>query len=137
MADVVSEEAHAYASPAPDGGWTLFDIRASADGTPRFDAGRIVPEGQEESFAIAVAVPAGADVFVRTDDTAVDLTLLASTPVGPLAIPFVRDEPSPRGAWRLSRARVPAGLAIGTRVAFRPTHGELHDFHAWLVGGNP
>jgi len=39
VADVVSEEAHAYLSPAPAGGWTLFDVRTTATGARRFDAG--------------------------------------------------------------------------------------------------
>jgi hypothetical protein len=137
VADVMSEEAHAYESPAPDGGWTLFDIRTKADGAPRFDAGRIVPDGREESFAIAVAVPAGTEVLVRTDDTPGDITLRASTPAGPLSVTFTREGAPVHGAWRLNRVRLPAQLGAGTRIAFRATHGELHDFHAWLVGGNP
>ena len=49
-ADVVSEERHGYVSPAPHGGWTLFDVRIAGSGARRFDAGRIVPGGVEESF---------------------------------------------------------------------------------------
>jgi hypothetical protein len=137
VADVLSEEAHAYTSPAPEGGWTLFDIRTLGS-TRRFDAGRIVPQGREESFALAVTAPLGALVVVRSDDAPAEVTLhVAPSGSVTFAIPFVVDDAAPTGAWRLRRARVPAQLDAGTRVSFRVTKGELHDFHAWLVGGNP
>jgi hypothetical protein len=138
VADVLSEAAHAYALPAPDGGWTLFDVRTLGDGARRFDAGRIVPAGEVESFTLAVGAPASTTILIRTDDVTADAVLEARSADGrPLAIPFVHDDAKTAGAWRLEHARLPKPVAAGTRVSFRVTRGELHDFHAWLVQGNP
>jgi hypothetical protein len=138
VADVLSEEAHAYASPAPDGGWTLFDIRTLGDGARRFDAGRIVPAGRTESFTLAAAARASTTVLIRTDDGTAETVLEATSSDGrPFAIPFVHDDAKTHGAWRLEHARLIEPVDAGTRISFRVTRGELHDFHAWLVQGNP
>ena len=138
IADVVSEAAHAYTSPAPRGGWTLFDVRTTALGTRRFDAGRVIPDGQEESFALRAPVPRGSRVVLRTDETAATITVYASAARGgPFAVKLVRSTALDREHWALAQAVLPAPLAVGDRLMLRATDGALHDFHAWLVQGKP
>ncbi|WP_245678479.1 hypothetical protein [Chondromyces crocatus] len=83
VGDLISEKEHQYVIPAPRGGWVVgavldemvagggVAVGGSADGgrpRKRFDAGRIVPEGREESFVIRAGVPRGsARLVLRTD----------------------------------------------------------------------
>ena len=148
-ADVVSEERHGYVSPAPHGGWTLFDVRIAGSGARRFDAGRIVPGGVEESFELVAPAPAGSTLVVRTDESPaeVEVTATAREPgvreafvvplqrgnpaEGPLvprprALPFGarsrQSHPSPRQAG--SAARLPrlgrGGKAVMRLPTFQP-----------------
>jgi hypothetical protein len=138
VADVVSEETHGYVSPAPRGGWTLFDVRADGSGAARFDGGRIVPAGEEESFLLATDAPAGAQLVIRTDDSRFEATVRATPRIGaPLEVPLVRAPTRATSSWSLARARFPVPLEPAVRVHLVVTGGSLHDFHAWLVGGKP
>jgi hypothetical protein len=135
LADIVSEEAHGYVSAAPHGGWTVFDIRTSGRGVRRFDAGRVVPEGHEESFAIAAALPAGATLWVRTDDSAFEATVHASTRRGGDApVALARTSTTSKDRWSLARALLPVALQAGDRLRVVVSRGALRDFHAWVVG---
>jgi hypothetical protein len=146
LADVVSEEAHAYASPAPRGGWTELGIHANGRGDRRFDAGRITPQGEEESFALAVGAAAGATLVLRTDDATVDVAMqVIGASHSRFEAPFARAAgrapdaaPGSKTApWYCLEARLPAAVSAGDRVHLVVRRGELHDFHAWLLGGNP
>jgi hypothetical protein len=102
-------------------------------GARRFDAGRIVPEGREESFA-AGAIPRGpAALALRTDGG------------GPLALEVAverggRDgerhevEAPARGPARWSEIRVVLDdVAAGDRIRIRAARGTLRSFHTWLL----
>src|SRR6185437_7388175 len=66
VGDLVSEREHAYEGSMPRGGWVVGRVLPLASG-PRFDAGRIVPEGRRESFAIRPGAAGRAALVVRTD----------------------------------------------------------------------
>ena len=138
VADIVSEEAHAYRSPAPLGGFTLFDVRDVAGATRRFDAGRVTPQGYEESFEVVAAAPPGSVLVLRVDETPVAARVVVESGGGRAApVPLdVQDAPS-RAAWSVARAVLPGPLARGDRLHVEVTRGALHDFHAWLIGGKP
>lgn len=117
VADVVSEAAHAYRSPAPDGGWPQVEVLGG-----RFDAGRALVAGHAESF---VARGAGSALVVRTTGDRVDVEVTA----GERAAPLVVVSSTPDG-W--SEARAAIEIRAGERVTLAP-RAPFRDFHAWVV----
>jgi hypothetical protein len=131
VADVLSEEAHAYASPAPSGGWTVLDVRAGV-----FDAGRILPEGRAERFTtLRAAEPA--TLWVRVADAGAALTIDVSRGGVVRARADATPSASKPGAWPLVRAALPGGVQAGDTLTLRASRGEVRDFHVWLSGGGP
>ncbi|WP_437551805.1 hypothetical protein WME97_10860 [Sorangium sp. So ce367] len=139
IADLVDERAHGYAFPSPRGGWVVGAVlRDGSDGggAPRFDAGRIIPEGREQSFAIRAAAAAAASargpavLALRTDGG------------GPIAIGVAieraadeaRVEVPERPLDRWSEIRVPLrDVAPGDLVRIRALRGTFRSFHVWLL----
>lgn len=121
IADVLSEEAHAYLSPAPNGGWTTLDV---LDG--RFDGGRIIPAGGAESFVLRAAPSGRARVVLRTDDR--PGKALVRTSRGDTELVF--DAPTPK-AWTRGVASLDS-LAVGERVEIVAVGVELRDYHVWI-----
>ena len=136
VADVVSEAAHGYLSPAPRGGWTLFSVRTTGTDVRRFDAGRVIPEGQEESFVVQSSAAAGATLVLRVDETTQEVRLIYEGGAAEGTELRFPDGASP-ARWALARAVLPAALSRGARLHLQVRRGTLHDFHAWLVGGKP
>jgi len=118
VADVESELAHDYASPAPRGGWAVAAVVARV-----FDGGRIVPAGERESFTTNANADR-ASLVLRSDE-AID----ARVEVGGASVDLV----APRAADRWTEARSSA-LAIhaGDRVAIT-ARAPLRDFHVWII----
>jgi hypothetical protein len=58
VGDLIEERAHRYELPAPRGGWVIGAV-LEAQGRPRFDAGRIIPEGRREAFEVRAAAARG------------------------------------------------------------------------------
>lgn len=123
VGDVVSEAAHAYASPAPRGGWTTLDVLTDEHGARRFDAGRIVPEGASESFV--VHAEGTVRLRLRTDHAA--RAARARTSRGSVDLAFSTNE---GGAWRQATATI--SVARGERIFVDAVKGDLHDFHVWI-----
>ncbi len=138
VADVVSEGEHRYESPAPRGGWTLFDVRETGTGTARFDAGRIIPEGQEESFAVTAPARPYAVLVLRVDESPAEARVVVDSELAPpVTVPLELPALATKRRWGLARAVLPAGLRAGDRLHVQTIRGALHDFHAWVVGGKP
>jgi len=135
VADVVSEEAHGYLSPAPRGGWTVFEVRVDGYGVRRFDAGRIIPRGTEESFTVRGSVPAGGSIAVRMTGDA-EVLVHAGTRDGRTfdAGPLRRDRGSVEETrWTLGHTALGHPLEPGDRIRLEATRGELRDYHVWLT----
>jgi hypothetical protein len=135
VADLVDERDHAYEMPVPDGGWVVSNVLALADGTRRFDAGRIIPEGRAEAFTIRGRAPGAgpAVLVVRTDgdgDGQVRVTVERGN-----AVRQSRDARiPPRAADRWYELDVLVGeVAWGDRVRIHAVRGAFRDYHAWLV----
>jgi hypothetical protein len=67
VADLVSERAHDFTFPAPHGGWIVDAILTTPDGSRRWDAGRIVPEGKSIAWSLAPLPRSQAMLRMRTD----------------------------------------------------------------------
>jgi hypothetical protein len=131
VADVESERAHRYVSPAPRGGWPRIEVRAT-EGSARavFDGGRTTPEGEDESFVLAVGA-ADATLVLRTVDEPAGVDVRIER--GGERVGAARLEPV-RGGARFGRCEGRLGaVRAGDRVVLTPRGGALVDFHAWLV----
>ena len=121
VADIVSEVAHAYSSPAPQGGWTMMSFRNTARGVRMFDAGRIVPPGESER--LTVAARDGGMLVLRSDEL-VDAEVVAGGGAVPLRARAVR------GRFNYARATLPAG---SRSIELRAVGAPLRDFHLWVL----
>lgn len=128
VADVISEAAHAYRSPVPNGGWTTLDVLGEPGGRRRFDAGRIIPAGGTESFVVKKTTNARQVRFVmRLDDRL----------IGSIRIHLANDDPelvvapASAGAWREASATIDTP-AVGAEITIEAVGGELRDYHVWL-----
>ena len=128
VADVISEQEHAYTSPVPRGGWTTLDVLTDATGTRRFDGGRIIPDGLGESFVVRRSLE-GARVhfIVRIDGQAIGLRLRSARGSTDLALAEARD-----GTWRDASAVIDAP-AVGERMTLEALGGAYRDYHVWIT----
>ncbi|WP_437870489.1 hypothetical protein [Sorangium sp. So ce363] len=142
IADLVDERAHGYAFPSPRGGWVVGAVlRDGSDGggAPRFDAGRIIPEGREQSFVIGAAAAAAAAAASARGPA---VLALRTDGGGPIAIGVAieraadeaRVEVPERPLDRWSEIRVPLrDVAPGDLVRIRALRGTFRSFHVWLL----
>ncbi len=138
VGDVVSERAHAYASPAPDGGWAIADVRRTARRARLFDAGRIIPDGRCERFTLVRDVAAPATLTVRTDASARgEVTLLRRDPRGattdPSELVTSAGDDASGDAWLEARATLRGGAARGDVVSLCARGVPLRDFHVRIT----
>lgn len=127
VADVVSEREHGYVPPLPHGGYVTIDVKRLRDRGARFDAGRVIPEGAQETFVVRKAPDDGHGfVVVRVDDGADGLRLRTRTGDVPLIL-----APLEVGSWRVARAEV-RDLAKGDVLTL---HGgrTYVDHHVWIT----
>ncbi len=128
VADVTSEAEHAYASPAPLGGWTVLMVLPTRAGAPMFDGGRIIPEGQAERFVLRAAAPQAR--LVLRSDAPVDARVTT-----PRATADLHAGAAP-GAWLYASAWL-GEIRAGDAVTITARRGALRDFHVWLLGAAP
>lgn len=123
VGDVVSERAHRYRSPAPEGGWMDVAI-LEEDGRRLFDAGRIIPSATFETIAAHARTAA---VVVRTDR--VEAPVIASCDGSETTL---RPVPAPNSTWIYLEGAMacPENAPITLRVG----GGAYRDFHVWLLG---
>ena len=125
VADILSERPHAYLSPAPDGGWAALDVLDDEHGHKRFDGGRIIPLGQQESFVVASGVASRpVEIVVRVDAAARALRLRAPSGVVDLEL----DE-AVHGTWRHAHGNVT--VQSGDVLVLEATAPYV-DYHVWL-----
>jgi hypothetical protein len=135
VADLVDEKDHGYEAPVPRGGWVVGSVLALADGTPRYDAGRVVPEGRSESFAIrrGSASSESTALVLRTDGGD-EGALRVTVERGGAVMAGVEAALPPRAAGLWHEIRVPLGpVPGGSRVRVYALRSPFRDFHAWLV----
>ncbi|WP_437625387.1 hypothetical protein [Sorangium sp. So ce1151] len=132
IADLIDERAHGYGFPSPRGGWVVGAVlRDGADGAPRFDAGRLIPEGREQSFSIGAVAGGPAVLALRTDGGG---PIALGVAVGRGEGGEARVEVPERPADRWSEIRVPLrDVAPGDLVRIRSIQGTFRSFHVWLL----
>ena len=128
VADVMSEQEHAYTPPIPNGGWTTFDILVDRDGLRRFDGGRIIPAGRAESFVVQHSAEGTRDVrlVVRIDAQATGIRVRTSRGIRDLTLAKTDGE-----TWRLASAVIEAPL-VGERLTLEAVGGPYRDYHVWI-----
>jgi hypothetical protein len=136
LADVVSEREHAYVSPEPAGGSITLDVRRDARGDRRFDAGRVILEGQSQRFTLRRDAPMPVAVWIRTDEIDADVEARA-TRQGEVVDASVleRSNPATHAAWATSRAVFTRALRRGDEVTLRVLGGTFRAYHVWVVSG--
>lgn len=134
VADLVSERAQNYKYPAPRAGWVIGAVLEDGGGARRFDGGRIIPEGREESFEVSADVPRGpAALVIRTDGGAPLAIEVAVDRRGgggerhPVEVPA-----RPDGRWSEIEVALEA-VEKGDRIRIHATRGALRSFHCWLM----
>lgn len=126
VADILSERAHGYLSPAPIGGFTVGEVRLDEEGARRFDGGRVIPQGRRESFRVQRASHGPVVVTLRTDRPPRVARVIHQNASVDLEFSLSR-----AGAWALGRAQLPA-LAAGDVLVLEAVLGELRDFHVYV-----
>jgi len=134
VADLVDERAHRYEIPAPRGGWVIGAVLTDAQGKPRFDAGRIVPEGRRDAFVIAATVPRGrATLIFRTNGGGPGLVRVEVERAGHVVAS--REVAIPERAadrWSEILADVET-IGGGDRVSVSAVRSAFSSFHVWLT----
>lgn len=135
-ADIVDERAHAYEAPFPRGGWVIGAVLKDSTGRRRFDAGRIIPEGRSESFAVRSQLPrAPASLVLRTDpggEVRLRITVLRSgveANTTSVVVP-ARTE----GGEQWTEIAIPLeDIGGGDRLRITADRGGFRGFHSWLT----
>ncbi len=126
-ADVLDEDAHAYLSPAPFGGWTTHDVLADETAAMRFDGGRIIPEGKRESFVVRRGF--GGPVVLRVRIDAAASAIAVTTKHGRAELSL---DPSRPGTWRYGSVHL-AQVEAGDSITFEAVGGAYRNYHVWIT----
>ena len=134
MADLVSERAHRYAFPHPRGGWVIGTTLTDAHGRRRYDAGRIIPEGQTESFRLSLAVPSGpAQLVLRSDADAPTRLRIAVFRAGQMVFQEEHSLAARVGdAWNEPVIALP-NVTGGDEIVLTSVANAWRHHHAWLI----
>jgi hypothetical protein len=133
VADLVDERAHRYEIPAPRGGWVIGAVLPEGD-RPRFDAGRIIPEGRREAFRVRAGVSrGGAHLMLRTDGGGPARIRVVVERAGRTVVAHDIDLPA-RSFERWFEITAPLEDISGDdRVSIFAVRGAFRSFHSWLV----
>jgi hypothetical protein len=132
IGDLMSERAHGYAFPRPRAGWVIGAALKDAAGRMRYDAGRIIPEGQVESSTISKKVTRGpAKLVLRTDGSAtirVEVMRDGQVLFQELRAIAIRDD----GSWTETSLELP-DVGGGDPLRITAVTSAFRHHHAWLV----
>lgn len=126
VADVVSEGEHGYRAPFPEAR-ASFDVLTDDRGDARFDAGRLIPEDEHESFYVLNAGGGRARVVVRVDAGAGAIRLSTRKEKVELEL-----GPIVAGRWREATGALDT-LYVGERIELTATRGAYRNYHVWIV----
>ena len=134
VADLVEEREHAYEVPAPRGGGMVGAVLALGDGTRRFDAGRVVPQGREERFRVKAGVEGGPATLVLRTDGGPPQRVKVAVERGGESLSEAEVVVGERPADRWTEVVVALGdVRAGDTVRVASVVGAFRDFHVWLM----
>ncbi len=129
VADLVDEKQHDYRFPTPSMGFVDFRVLADpADPNhDLFDAGRVIPTGQKETFRLRGPRGRGR-LIVRTvvGKKAVLEVSVGGSPLGKITL-------KPTKSWIEPSLALPPGLPTALDLTLTPIEGEWLDTHVWIV----
>lgn len=134
VADLVDERAHRYMFPRPRGGWVIGAALRDANGKMRYDAGRIIPQGQSEQFVFQERVPRGPGTLVLRTDGGGPIAITVSLFHGDQAAQEAHTVEIParaEDAWYEAPVEL-ASVGGGDRVEIAATRSAWRSFHVWL-----
>jgi hypothetical protein len=140
VADLVDERAHRYEVSAPRGGWVIGAVlgmgigNGEGKGKPRFDAGRIVPEGRYDAFVVDSRVPRRDAVIVfRTNGGGPGRLRIDIERAGKIVESREVGYPE-RPADRWSEVRVGVNdVGGGDRLVVNAVSSAFPSFHVWVL----
>ena len=134
IADLVSERAHEYVFPRPQGGYVIGAAWTEADSRTRYDAGRIIPEGRTEAFTLSPSVSRGPATFVLRTDMDAPATIRLEVLRASHVVFREEREVRPRdfASWREVDFDVD-DVQGGDRVRVTAVVNAWRHHHAWLI----
>lgn len=134
IGDLVSERAHEYSFSRPRGGWIIGTTLKDPEGNLRYDAGRIIPEGQSERFILQLTGQSRPVVFVfRTDADVMGKISIEGIRAGNVV--FRREvtvEAREGDAWNEPAVSLPDVMGGDTLRITAVTNAFRHH-HLWIV----
>ena len=131
IADLGSERDHDYGFDHPGSGWVVAATLTDEEGSARWDAGRIISAGQQQSFRVASGVERGPATLVARSDTRVDAVRVVVQGAGQHFEGWLEPSDQSQG-WREPHLTL-AEVAGGDRVSLRTEEGSFRAFQLWLV----
>lgn len=134
VADLVDERAHRYEVSAPRGGWVIGEVLADEPGKPRFDAGRIVPEGRHDAFVVDARVERRDAVIVFRTSSGGPGVIRVDVERGGRIVESreVRYPERPAESWSEVRVGV-CDVGGGDRVVTHAVSSAFPSFHTWVL----
>lgn len=134
IGDLISERAHGYSFPRPRGGWVIGTTLKDADGNLRYDAGRIIPEGQSERFILQLSGQSRPAMLVlRTDADSISKISIEGIRAG--NVMFHREvtvEARKDNAWNEPTVPLPEVMG-GDVVRITALMNAFRHHHLWIV----
>jgi len=130
VADLVSEKAHEYRFPRPQGGWTEMRVLPDPEVAERdlWDAGRRTPVGRAETFRLRVRGQKPLRLVFRS---VVDQPSRLDVTVGSLRRTL---ELSPSQGWTEPSIEIaPDEVTPELEVTVTPRSGEWVNYHVWAL----
>ncbi|AKT37321.1 hypothetical protein [Chondromyces crocatus] len=131
VADLMSERAHGYQHPRPQGGFVAFNVLPEPlpGGSDRFDAGRVIHGGRSESAKMRA--PAGAGRLVARTVTPKPVTVEVREGARVLGVLTFAG----KQGWSEASLDLPTGLPETLALTLTPVDGEWVDHHVWILEG--
>ncbi len=129
-ANLISERGHQYRFPRPHAGYVHYRVlrRSQDDVRERFDAGRIIPPGREETVTLRSPGRGGRLIARVAPDRPLHIDITVNgRPLGSLTT-------KPAAAhWQEVSIALPDDLGAQFEIVLKPREHEAVSYHLWVV----